>query len=346
MKYNKLGHTDIDISVIGLGTMTYGEQNTEQEAWEQLDYAIAHKVNFIDTAELYAVPARSETYGLTELYIGNWMANRKNRDQYLISSKIAGPGAYTKHIRDISTYSKQSIIEAVEGSLKRLQTSYIDLYQIHWPERKTNTFGQRGYTHHQDGWESNIKMRLEVLKELTEAGKIKYIGISNETPWGLMQYKMLAKEFDLPMVVSIQNPYSLLNRTFEVGLAEMAIREQVGLLAYSPLAFGKLTNKYIEGTDTPECRLNSHPRHFTRYNSENTQRAAQQYYDLAQETGLSLAQLSLAWINQQPFITTNIIGARTMDQLRENIASAGVELDKKTVTKINKIHETNPNPAP
>ncbi len=346
MKYNKLGDTDIDVSVIALGTMTYGEQNTEKDAWEQLDYAIANEVNFIDTAELYAVPARAETYGLTELYIGTWIANRKNRDQYLISSKIAGPGAYTKHIRDITTYSRQSIIAAVEGSLKRLQTSYIDLYQIHWPERKTNTFGQRGYTHHQDGWESNIKMRLEVLKELTEAGKINYIGISNETPWGLMQYKMLAEEFDLPMIVSIQNPYSLLNRTFEVGLAEMAIREQVGLLAYSPLAFGRLTNKYIEGTDTPECRLNSHPNHFTRYNSENTQRAAHQYYDLAKETGLSLAQLSLAWINQQPFVTSNIIGARTMDQLKENIASASVELDNKTVAKINKIHESIPNPAP
>lgn len=345
MRYNKLGNTDIDISVIGLGTMTYGEQNTESEAWEQLDYALAHKVNFIDTAELYAVPARAETYGLTELYLGNWIANRKNRDKYLVSSKIAGPGAYTKHIRDISAYSRKSIIEAVEGSLRRLQTSYIDLYQIHWPERKTNTFGQRGYTH-QEGWENNIKMRLEVLKEMTESGKIKYIGISNETPWGLMQYKGLAKEFDLPVIMSIQNPYSLLNRTFEVGLAEMAIREQVGLLAYSPLAFGRLTDKYIEGIDTPECRLNSHSGHFTRYNSENTKRAAQQYYKLAKETGLSLAQLALAWINQQPFITTNIIGARTMDQLKENIASAHITLDKKTVVSINKIHESLPNPAP
>ena len=345
MKYNKLGKTDIDISVIGLGTMTWGEQNTEAEAWEQLDYALAHQVNFIDTAELYAVPARAATYGLTETYLGNWIANRKNRGQYILSSKVAGPGAYTKHIRDITTYSRESIIEAVEGSLRRLQTSYIDLYQIHWPERKANFFSQRGYTH-QEGWEDNIKMRLEVLKELTEAGKIKYIGISNETPWGLMRYRELAKEFGLPSIVSIQNPYSLLNRTFEVGLAEMSIREKIGLLAYSPLGFGRLTNKYIEGTDTPECRFNSHKDHFSRYNSDSSKLATQQYYEIAKEAGLSLAQMALAWINQQPFITSTIVGARTLDQLGENIASADISLDKKTVSSINKIQDLIPNPAP
>ena len=325
MKYNKLGNTDIEVSVICLGTMTWGEQNTEKEAWEQLDYALAHKVNFIDTAELYAVPARAATYGLTETYFGNWIAERKNRDQYLISSKVAGPGDYTKHIRDITTYSRESIIEAIESSLRRLQTSYIDLYQIHWPERKANFFGQRGYSH-QEGWEDNIKMRLEVLKEMTEAGKIKYIGISNETPWGLMRYRELAKEFDLPSIVSIQNPYSLLNRTFEVGLSEMAIREKVGLLAYSPLGFGRLSNKYIEGTDTPECRFNSHQNHFSRYNSDNTKLATQQYYEIAKSAGLSLAQLALAWVNQQDFITSTIIGARTMAQLKENIATADLSL--------------------
>ena len=345
MKYNKLGNTNIDVSVIGLGTMTWGEQNTEAEAWQQLDYAIDNKVIFIDTAELYAVPARAATYGLTEKYLGNWIADRKNRDQYILSSKVAGPGAYTKHIRDITKYSRESIREALEGSLRRLQTSYIDLYQIHWPERKTNFFSVRAYSH-QEGWEDNIKLRLEVLKELVDEGKIKHIGISNETPWGLMRYRELAKAYDLPSIVSIQNPYSLLNRTFEIGLAEMSIRERVGLLAYSPLGFGRLTNKYIEGTDTPDCRFNSHKNHFSRYNSDNTKLATQQYYEIAKAAGLSLAQMALAWINHQPFITSTIIGARTMDQLKENIASANISLEKKTVSSINKIQSLIPNPAP
>lgn len=344
MKYNKLGNTDIDVSVICLGTMTWGEQNTEVEAREQLDFALDHGVNFIDTAELYPVPANPETYAFTETYIGNWIAARKNRDKYVLASKIAGPGAYTAHIRDIKNYDPKSFKDAIEGSLKRLKTDYIDLYQIHWPERATNFFGQRGYTH-QEGWEDNMKMRLEVLQGFIESGQIKYIGISNETPWGTMNYLKLSEQLGLPRIVSVQNPYSLLNRTYEGGMAEVSIRESAGLLAYSPLAFGRLTDKYIDGTDNPQSRLNKY-KHFARYNNESCLSATKQYYDIAQSIGLSLAQFSLAWINQQTFLTSNIIGATSLSQLKENVSSADIVLDKETVDRINKVQEQFPNPAP
>jgi len=294
MKYRKLGKTDLDVSVICLGTMTWGEQNTEAEGWEQMDYALSNGVNFFDTAELYSTPARAETYGSTERIIGSWLEAR-------------------------------------------------DLYQIHWPARSANFFGKRGYVH-QEGWEDNFKMRLEVLHEQIEKGRIKYIGISNETPWGMMNYLSLAKQFDLPRIVSVQNPYNLLNREYETGLSEMSIREQCGLLAYSPLACGRLTNKYIDGTDTPECRLNKF-KQYQRYESQNNQLAAQQYYDIAKSVGLSLAQLSLAWVNQQDFVTSNIIGATKMAQLKENIASIDITLSKEIVRKINKIQDLIPNPA-
>ena len=344
MKYRKLGRTEVSVSAICLGTMTWGEQNTETEAWKQLDYALGQGVNFIDTAEMYAVPARAETYGSTESYIGTWIADRKNRDKFILATKIAGPGPYTSHIRDIKTYSRQSFVDAIEGSLRRLQTDYIDLYQIHWPERTANFFGKRAYSHQED-WEDNMKMRLEVLQEFAQKGVIKNIGISNETPWGAMNYLKLSEQFDLPRIMSIQNPYSLLNRIYEDGLSEISIRENAGLLVYSPLANGRLTDKYIDGTDTPQSRLNKY-RHFQRYNSDNCILAAKQYYDIAQSVGLSLAQLSLAWINQQRFVTSNIVGATTLEQLKENIASIEIELDDKTVARINKIHSLIPNPAP
>ena len=344
MKYNKLGNTGIDVSVICLGTMTWGEQNTEKEAWEQLDFALDKGINIIDTAELYSVPARAETYGSTEKHFGNWIAARKNRDQYILATKIAGPGPYTAHIRDTKTYSRQNFTDAIEGSLRRLQTDYIDLYQIHWPERATNFFGQRGYTH-QEGWEDNMKMRLEVLNEFVQKGTIKHIGISNETPWGMMNYLKLSEKFDLPRIVSVQNPYSLLNRLYEGGLAEMSIRENAGLLAYSPLANGRLTDKYINGTAGPEDRLNKY-KHFARYNNKKSLLATEKYYEIAQSIGLSLAQLSLAWINQQQFITSNIVGATNLKQLEENIATHAIELDEETVKRINEVQENIPNPAP
>jgi len=343
MKYRKLGNTDIDVSVICLGTMTWGEQNTQDEAFEQLDYALDKGVNFIDTAELYSTPAKAETYGSTETIIGNWLNARKNREKVVLGTKIAGPGAYTKHIRDTKIYTPQFLQEAIEGSLRRLQTDYIDLYQIHWPERAANFFGTRGYDH-QDGWEDNFKMRLEVLAKFIEKGQIKHIGISNETPWGLMHYLKLSDQFDLPRVQSVQNPYSLLARSYEVGLAEMSIREQCGLLAYSPLACGRLTNKYIEGTDTPVCRLNQF-KQYQRYNSESSLEATKEYYNIAKEGGLTLAQLACAFINQQPFVTSNIIGATKMDQLKENIGSIDIELDEDIVKKINKVHSRIPDPA-
>lgn len=344
MKYRKLGQTDIDVSVICLGTMTYGEQNTEAEGWEQMDYALDQGVNFFDTAELYSTPARSETYGSTEEIIGTWLTARKNRDKVVIGSKVAGPGPYTKHIRDVKVYSREGIIEAVEGSLKRLQTDYIDLYQIHWPERGANFFGKRGYVH-KNGWEDNFKMRLEVFHEFIEAGKIKYIGISNETPWGALNYLKLSDHFDLPRIASIQNPYNLLNRSYEVGLAEISIREKCGLLGYSPVACGRLTNKYLEGTDTSECRLNKFKVNYQRYNSDNCILATKQYYDIAKSIGLSLAQLSIAWVNQQDFVTSNIIGATKMEQLKENIATIDIELDRATIKRINAIHGLVPDPA-
>ena len=343
MKYRKLGNTDVDVSVICLGTMTWGEQNTQAEGWEQMDYAMDQGVNFFDTAELYSTPARAETYGSTESIIGNWMEARQNREKVILATKIAGPGAYTKHIRDTRIYTPQYLADAIEGSLRRLKTDYIDLYQIHWPERSANFFGARGYAH-QEGWEDNFKMRLEVLQKYVDKGVIKYIGISNETPWGTMRYLQLAEQFGLPRIMSIQNPYNLLSRTYEIGLAEMSIREQCGLLAYSPVACGRLTNKYIEGTDTPKCRLNLFNQ-YQRYNSDNSLAATQGYYDIAKEAGLSLAQLALAWVNQQPFVTSNIIGATKMEQLKENIASIDIVLDDDLVKKINEVHRRIPDPA-
>lgn len=343
MKYNKLGNTEVEVSEICLGTMTWGEQNTEADAWEQLDFAIDNGINLIDTAELYSVPARAETYGSTETYIGNWITARKNREKYILASKIAGPGSYTAHIRNITTYSRQNFLDAIEGSLRRLQTEYIDLYQIHWPERKANFFGQRGYSH-TEGWEDNMKMRLEVLQECLNNGKIKYIGISNETPWGTMNYLKLSEQFDLPRIVSVQNPYNLLNRSYETGMSEISIRENAGLLAYSPLAFGRLTDKYIDGTDKPSDRLNKYDK-YDRYDGQNCILATQQYYEIAQSIGISLAQLALAWVRQRNFVTSTIIGATTIAQLKENIKSVEVTLDYATIKRINAIHRLVPDPG-
>lgn len=344
MEYRNLGRTDIKVTSICLGTMTWGQQNTEAEAHEQLDYAIGEGINFIDTAELYAVPARAETQGLTEQYIGTWLSKRGKRDDLVIATKIAGPGPYTDHIRTDLDFTPQNIADAVDGSLKRLQTDYIDLYQIHWPARQTNFFGKRGY-HHRDDWENNIKSVLEGLQAQVKAGKIRHIGISNETPWGLMEYLRMSEQYDLPRVVSVQNPYSLLNRLYEVGMAEMSIREDAGLLAYSPMAFGLLSGKYHKGQDKPTDRINQFER-MQRYNGDNAKMAAGKYVEIAEKHGLNPAQMSLAWVTSQRFVTANIIGATTMSQLKENIASANISLSKEVIRAINAIHDILPNPAP
>ena len=343
MKFKKLPFTDIQVSEICLGTMTFGKQNTESEGHQQLDYAVSRGINFIDTAELYPVPAEAETYGETERIIGNWIKKNNNRSSIILASKIAGPGAYTKHIRTTG-FSKSAIKEAVNDSLKRLQTDYIDLYQLHWPERFTNTFGTRGYKHiSKEKWEDNFSEILLNLNELIKEGKIRHIGLSNENPWGVMRFLEESKQ-SLPRMITIQNSYSLLNRQFEVGNAEISMREKIGLLAYSPLACGVLTGKYIEGKDAANSRLNLFKR-FVRYSSDQSTLATKKYLALANELGISLTHMALAFVNQQTFVTSNIIGATNMNQLKENIDSIDIELNPNTVNAINEIHEEIPDPS-
>ena len=345
MPKRPLGKTDLEVSLICLGTMTWGEQNTETEAHEQLDYALSQGVNFIDTAEMYPVPPQAPTQGRTESYIGSWLAARKNRDQVILATKAAGPGDWIKYLRGGPRFSKESLTQAIELSLKRLKTDYIDLYQLHWPERVTNFFGKLGYVHVAGKDGIPIAETLAALGDLVQAGKIRQIGLSNETPWGLMQFLRASENANLPRVVSIQNPYSLLNRTFEIGLAEMAIREQVGLLAYSPLAFGMLTGKYAGGARPEGARLTLYKR-FSRYTNPQAESATDRYVALAKEHGLEPAQMALAYINSRDFVTSNIIGATTIEQLRTNIASAAITLSKEILAAIESIHAGQPNPAP
>lgn len=346
MIYENLGTTNIKVSKICLGTMTWGEQNSEQDAHNQLDYALDHGVNFIDTAELYAVPAQAKTQGLTEKYIGTWLKNRTDRDQLVLATKIAGPNlAFCDHIRENMAYDKRNFTEAVESSLSRLQTDYIDLYQLHWPERSTNFFGTLGYSKHDDQWQDNILEILHILDGLVKEGKIKNVGLSNETAWGLSQFLKQSENNNLPRMMSVQNPYSLLNRSYEVGLAEMSIRENAGLLAYSPLGFGVLSGKYL-GNKRPEgARITLFP-NFKRYLIDRAVAATEEYYKIAQKYNLSLTQLALAYVNTRPFLTSNIIGATTLEQLKENIESVNVVLSKECLEEIENVHANNPNPAP
>ena len=345
MKYSSLPHTDIKVSKICLGSMTWGNQNTEAEGHEQLDYAIGQGVNFIDTAELYPVPATAETQGRTSRIIGTWLKKTGNRDKVILASKIAGPGDYTAHIRTTG-FSPDAIREAVDNELERLQTDYIDLYQLHWPERQTNTFGIRDYRHNpNDAWQDNFNEILRTLDEIIKQGKIRYVGLSNEKAWGAMRYLEESKTHNLPRMITIQNAYSMLNRVFEGDMAEVSMREGIGLLAYSPMAFGVLSGKYIEGKDSPDSRLNLFPR-FARYSSEQSTQATKRYLQLAKDHGMSLAQMSLAFVNQQPFVTANIIGATNVKQLKENIDSINFTLNADLMTKINAIHAEIPNPAP
>ncbi|MCV6630961.1 MAG: NADP(H)-dependent aldo-keto reductase [Flavobacteriaceae bacterium] len=345
MKYTTLPHTNIKVSKICLGTMTWGNQNTEAQGHKQMDYALDQGINFFDTAEMYAVPASPETYGKTEEIIGTWFKKTGHRDKIVLASKIAGNGDYTAHIRT-NGFAPEAIREAVEGSLRRLQTDYIDLYQLHWPERNTNYFGKRGYQEDaKDIWQDNIHQVLQTLKSLIEEGKIRYIGLSNETPWGVMRFLEESKNHDLPRMISIQNPYSLLNRTYEIGLAEMSMRENIGLLAYSPLAFGVLSGKYLGGKKPAGARLTLFPR-FSRYDGGTAAVATQKYVDLAAAHNISVVQMALAFVNQQPWVTSNIIGATTMEQLKENIASMDLDLGENIWKGIQAIHNEIPNPAP
>ena len=347
MEQRLLGKSGIKVSKIALGTMTWGEQNTEAQAHEQLDYALAHGVNLIDTAEMYPVPPRKETYATTERYIGSWIKARGRRDDFVLASKIAGPTSANRlesYIRNGNDFSRAQIFEACEASLKRLQTDYLDLYQLHWPERSTNFFGQLGYRHQEQDF-TPLQETLEVLGEQVKAGKIRHIGLSNETAWGTMKYLQLADQLGLPRAVSIQNPYNLLNRSFEVGLAEVAMREQCGLLAYSPLAFGMLSGKYENGARPANARITLFSR-FARYTNPQAIAACSRYVTLAREHGLDPAQMALAFVTRQPFVTSNIIGATSLEQLESNLGSLSLELSDELLDAIEAIHREQPNPAP
>jgi aryl-alcohol dehydrogenase-like predicted oxidoreductase len=347
MEYVTLGRTDLRVSKICLGTMTFGQQNTEAEAHEQFDYALSQGINFIDTAELYAVPARPETQGRTEKYIGTWLARRSDRDQLIIATKIAGARPFAGHIRPNLGFSRAALEEALTKSLERLQTDYVDLYQLHWPTRQTNFFGQRGYDPGKDdGWQDNFLDILRSMQELIDSGRIRHWGVSNETPWGLMRYLHLAEVHGLTPPVSIQNPYSLLNRTFEIGLSEICLRENIACLPYSPLAFGLLSGKYTRGEDTPRDRMNQFADRLPRYHRTVARQAADRYVAVAEKHGLSPAQMALAFINRQPFVKGNIIGATTMAQLVENIGSIDIELSAEVLADIEAVHDAMPNPAP
>lgn len=344
MEYRKLGNTDIDVSVICLGTMTYGEQNTEQEAHEQLDFALDNGVNFIDTAEMYAIPQKPETQGLTEQYIGSWLAGRSDRDKIILASKVAGPGV--EHVRGGSKLNRKHITEALEGSLKRLQTDYLDLYQVHWPARNSNFFGRLGYEAQDEAEDDVILETLQTLTDLVAEGKIREIGISNESAWGTMRYLQYAGTQNLARVVSVQNPYSLLNRSYEIGMAEVSHREKAGLLAYSPLGFGVLTGKYHQGEWPAAGRVTIWKDYFTRYQNDQGMAAAGQYIELAKAHGLTPTQLALAFVNTRPFVTANIIGATTMEQLKENIDTHSITLSDELMTGIQDIHQEISNPCP
>tara|TARA_Y100000591_G_scaffold188979_1_gene163414 strand:- start:2789 stop:3817 length:1029 start_codon:yes stop_codon:yes gene_type:complete len=342
MKYRRLANTNLDVSLICLGTMTYGEQNTEEEAHQQLDYSIANGINFIDTAEMYAIPPKEETQGSTESIIGTWLAKRKDRNKIYVATKVAGPGM--DYLRGGSRLSKKHIVQAVDDSLKRLQTDYIDLYQVHWPERKSNYFGRLGYEY-SDEMGVRIEETLEAMSDLVRSGRVRYIGISNETPWGTNKYLNLAKENNLERIVSIQNPYSLLNRIYEVGLAEISQHENIGLLAYSPLGFGQLTGKYMNKTED-KSRLGLFGDWFTRYSNDECLSAVRKYSVIAEKYNLSLTHMALAFVNSQPFVASNIIGATTMEQLKENIESVNLDLSQDIIDEINQVHASQPNPAP
>ena len=344
MNYRKLGNTDLEVSTICLGTMTWGEQNTQREGFEQMDYALDQGVNFWDTAELYAVPPKAETFGHTETIIGNWFEKNKKRDKVILASKVAGPSR--KYLRNgENSFVGKNLDKAINDSLKRLKTDYIDLYQLHWPERNVNNFGKLGYTHKENSW-NEFEDVLENLKKYIESGKIRYVGLSNETPWGVMKYLKLSKDKDLPRMMSIQNPYSLLNRSYEVGLAEISIREKIGCLAYSPLASGYLSGKYRNGNFPKGSRMERDFDFWTRYRKPNVDKVVEEYFKISKKYDLDISQMSIKFCEVQDFMTSVIIGATNMEQLKTNIESVKVKLDEKVIKEINEIQKIYPNPCP
>lgn len=343
MEHRQLGRTGLKVSLLGLGTMTWGEQNSEAEAHAQMDRAVAAGINFFDAAEMYPVPPRAETQGRTEQYIGSWFASTGRRNDIVLATKVTGPGMFP-YLRGGSCLDRASVLAACDSSLQRLRTDWIDLYQIHWPQRPTNFFGQLGYAP-QDRDGPSIEETYGALTELVQAGKVRHLGISNETPWGLSEYLRLHREKGWPRIASIQNPYSLLNRSYEVGLAEFAHREDVGLLAYSPLAMGKLSGKYENGAKPADARLTLFAR-FQRYSTPEADVATAEYLKLARAHGLDPAQMALAYVSSRPFVTSNLIGATTLAQLEKNLASAHLTLGKDVVESIEAIHRRYSNPCP
>ena len=349
MKYKKLGTTDLDVSLICLGTMTWGTQNSEKDAFEQMDYSVSQGINFFDTAELYAVMPRKETYGKTEEILGNWFQEKKNRDKIILASKIASKSDGLEWIREGSEnlgFDKKNMNAAIDASLKRLKTDYIDLYQLHWPERKVPKFGQLDYKYDPaDNTWTAIEEVLFNLNKLVKDGKVRHVGLSNETPWGMMKFLEVAEQKSLPRMMSIQNVYSLVNRVFDIGHSEVSIKENFGLLAYSPLAGGRLSGKYIGGTNPKNARYTLWPRRFSRHHTERGEKAIDKYVDLANKYRIPPSTFANAFVNDRPFVTSNIIGATTMDQLKENIDSIDVMLDENMLKEIEDVHLTNPNPC-
>lgn len=346
MHYHRIPHSTLEVSQLGLGTMTFGEQNSEADAHAQLDLAIRSGINFIDTAEMYPVPPRPETQGLTEQYIGSWLKQRGSRDKIILASKVAGPSrGNDASIRPDMALDRKNIRAALDASLKRLNTDYLDLYQLHWPQRQTNFFGKLGYQYSETTAQVTLLETLEALTEQVRAGKIRYIGVSNETAWGVMRYLQLAEKHELPRIVSIQNPYSLLNRSFEVGLAEISQHEGVELLAYSSLAFGALSGKYLNGAQPAGARNTLFSR-FTRYSGEQSQQAIAEYVALARQHQIDPSQMALAYVRQQPFVASTLLGATTLEQLQTNIDSFNLTLNAEILEGIEAIHRRFTYPAP
>ncbi len=345
MQYRQLGNTRV--SAICLGTMTYGTQNTEAEAHGQLDYALERGINFIDTAELYPSPVTADTYSLTETIVGRWLQHQ-DRSSVVVASKVVGPAPkkWIGHIRNGPQLNAEQIEQALNESLRRLRTDYLDLYQIHWPARNTNYFGKSGYEYGRDKHDSPIEDTVEVLAKLVASGKVRQIGVSNETPWGLHRYLSAADQLSVPAIVSIQNPYCLLNRSYETGLAEFAHRSKVGLLAYSPLAGGTLSGKYLKGQQPAGARLTLHANYFYRYTTAHAVAAISEYVDIANTHRIDPATMALAFVNQQPFVTSTIIGATRLEQLKANIDSITTTLDADIIKQINNVHQRRPNPCP
>ena len=345
MNYKKLGNTDLKVSTICLGTMTWGEQNTQNEGFEQMDYALDQGVNFWDTAEIYSIPPKQETFGDTEVIIGNWFKKTKKREKVILASKVCGP--MREYVRGGGNqFGTKNITEALNGSLKRLKTDYIDLYQLHWPERKVPKFGTLDFEYDEEDTDwTPIQEVLENLEQLVKLGKVRHVGLSNETPWGVTKFLQTSKEKGLPRVLSIQNVYNLVNRVFDIANSEVSIREQCGLLAYSPLAGGRLSGKYLNDKKPEKSRYTLWPRRFSRHHTDRGEKAIALYVQLADEVGISPSTFANAFVNDRPFVTSNIIGATSMKQLKENIDSNDVILDSDILKKIQEIHLSDPNPC-